>query len=70
VTTADNRRYTYQMTSEYITSKYSTQILAATRQVGGETFSLVACSKTNRLPTDLDYRIVSNFKFVEWVDLG
>jgi len=70
VTTADNRRYTYQMASEYITSKYSNQILAATRQVGGETFSLVACSKTNRLPTDLDYRIVSNFKLVEWVDLG
>jgi hypothetical protein len=70
VTTADNRRYTYQMTSEYITSKYSNQILAATRQAVGETFSLVSCSKTNRLPTDLDYRIVSNFKFVEWVDLG
>jgi hypothetical protein len=70
VTTFDNRRYTYKMTSEYITSKYSDQILAATRQVGGETFSLVACSRTNRLPTDLDYRIVSTFTLVEWVDLG
>lgn len=70
VFTFDNRRYTYKMTAEYITSKYSSQILAATRQVGGETFSLVACSRTNRLPTDLDYRIVSTFKLVEWVDLG
>jgi LPXTG-site transpeptidase (sortase) family protein len=70
VTTFDNRRYTYQMASEYITSKFSSQILAATRQIGGETFSLVACSRTNRLPTDLDYRIVSTFKLVEWVDLG
>jgi sortase (surface protein transpeptidase) len=70
VVTADNRRYTYRMTAEYITSKYSSQILAATRQVGGETFSLVACSKTNRLPTDLKYRIVSTFHLVEWVDLG
>jgi len=70
VTTGDNRRYTYQMASEYITSKYADQILAATRQVGGETFSLVACSKTNRLPTNLAYRIVSTFKLVGWVDLG
>ncbi|MBV1893237.1 MAG: sortase [Ilumatobacteraceae bacterium] len=70
VDTADRRRYTYRMATEYITSKYASQILAATRQVGGETFSLVACSKTNGLPTDLDYRIVSTFTLVDWVDLG
>ena len=44
--------------------------LTAVDAVGGETFSLVACSRTNRLPTDLDYRIVSTFRLVEWVDLG
>jgi hypothetical protein len=70
VYTADNRVYTYRMVAEYITSKYAKDVLGATRRIGGETLSLVACSKTNRLPTDLSYRIVSTFRLVEWADLG
>ena len=70
VYTSDNRVYTYRMVAEYIRSKYANDILAATRIVGGETLSLVACSKTNRLPTSLEYRIVSTCQRVEWADLG
>jgi hypothetical protein len=68
--TSDQRRYTYRMVAEYITSKYPDDILATTRRVGGETVSLVACSRTNRLPTSLSYRIVSTFALVGWDDLG
>jgi hypothetical protein len=70
VYTADNRVYTYRLVAEYIRSKYANDILTATRIVGGETLSLVACSRTNRLPTSLEYRIVSTFQLVEWADLG
>ena len=68
--TADGRRYNYQMAAESITSKYSNDILAACRRVPGETVSLVSCSKTNRLPTSLQYRLVSTFRLVGWDDLG
>jgi len=68
--TADKRRYTYRMVADFITSKFSGDILAAARRVAGETISLVSCSKTNRLPTDLDFRLVTTFEFVRWEDLG
>jgi sortase (surface protein transpeptidase) len=70
IQTADQRRYTYRMVAEYITSKYASDILAATRRVGGDTISLVSCSKTNRLPTSLEYRLVTTFSLVGWDDLG
>jgi hypothetical protein len=70
VYTSDQRRYTYRMVAEYITSKYADDILAATRRVGGETVSIVACTKTNRLPTSLEYRLISTFSLVGWQDLG
>jgi LPXTG-site transpeptidase (sortase) family protein len=68
--TSDARRYTYRMVAEYITSKYSNDILSACRRVSGETVSLVSCSKTNREPTSLQYRLVSTFQLVGWDDLG
>ncbi len=68
--TADGRMYTYQMEAEFITSKYADDIFGAARWIPGETVALVACTKTNRLPTSLQYRLVSVFRFVEWVDLG
>jgi LPXTG-site transpeptidase (sortase) family protein len=70
ILTADQRRYRYRMVAEYITSKYANDILAATRRIGGETVSVVACSKTNRLPTSLEHRLVSTFSLVGWDDLG
>jgi hypothetical protein len=68
--TSDGRRYDYRMVAESITSKYNSDILAACRRVGGETVSLVSCSKTNRLPTSLQHRLVSTFSLVGWEDLG
>jgi sortase (surface protein transpeptidase) len=68
--TSDQRRYTYAMVAEFITSQYSDDILAATRRVGGETISVVSCSRTNRLPTSLQYRLVTSFALVGWDDLG
>ena len=68
--TSDQRRYTYRMVAEFITSKYADDILAATRRVGGETVSVVACTKTNRLPTSLEYRLITTFSLVGWEDLA
>jgi hypothetical protein len=68
--TSDQRRYTYRMVAEHITSKFAGDILAASRRVGGETVSLVSCSKTNRLPTSLEYRLITTFSLVRWDDLG
>jgi hypothetical protein len=70
ITTSDGRRYTYQMAADFITSKFPNDILAATRRIGGETVSLIACSRTNRLPTSLEYRLVSTFTLVGWEDIG
>ncbi len=58
------------MVRERITSKYANEILGATRLVAGETVSLVSCSKTNRMPTSLQHRLVTTFAFVGWDDLG
>jgi hypothetical protein len=68
--TADQRRYTYRMVGDVVTSKYSNDILAATRRIGGETVSVVACSQPNRLPTSLSYRLVSTFALERWDDIA
>ncbi|MCJ7780390.1 MAG: sortase, partial [Acidimicrobiia bacterium] len=70
VTTSDGRRYTYRMVSDVVTSKYSNDILSTARRIGGETISLVVCSRLDRLPTSLLYRLVSTFELVGWEDLG
>lgn len=68
--TGDGRRYTYRMVGEFVTSKYANDILAATRRIGGETISIVACTKPNREPTSLQYRLITTFALVRWDDLG
>lgn len=70
VTTSDGRRYTFRMVGDVITSKYPNDILAMARRYAGETISLVACSQPNRLPTSLEYRLISTFEFVSWEDFG
>ncbi len=70
VTTSDGRRYTFRMVSDVVSSKYSDDILAQTRRIGGETISLVSCSRLDRLPTSLEYRLISTFELVGWEDLG
>ena len=70
VTTSDGRKYTFSMVSDVVSSKYSDDILAQTRRIGGETISIVACSRPDRLPTSLEYRLISTFELVGWEDLG
>jgi hypothetical protein len=70
VTTSDGRRYTYRMVTDLITSKHARDILAGTRRLGGESIAIVSCSKTNKLPTSLEYRLISLFSYVGWEDLG
>lgn len=70
ITTSDGRRYNYQMAAEYLSTKYPNDILAKTRLVGGETVSLVSCTKLNRLPTDVNYRLISTFRLINWDDLA
>ena len=70
ILTSDKRRYVYRMSAESITSKYANDILGATRRLGGETISVVSCSKTNRLPTSLQYRLITTFSLERWEDLG
>ncbi len=70
ILTSDQRRYVYRMSAEYITSKYANDILGATRRLGGETISVVSCSKTNRLPTSLQNRLITTFSLERWDDLG
>jgi sortase (surface protein transpeptidase) len=77
VITADKRRYTYRMAAEYLTGPTATEILAATRRLGRETFALVACTgdkysgRLTRLPGgSTRYRMVSVFTFVGWADIA
>jgi sortase (surface protein transpeptidase) len=70
ILTSDSRRYTYRMVAEQVTSKYANDILAATRRIGGETVSVVSCSKPNGTPTSLEYRLVTTFTLARWEDLG
>lgn len=70
VLTSDQRRYSYALAAVSVTRKFSDEILAASRRLGGESVSMVACTKPNRQPTSLEYRLVSSFSFLGWEDLG
>ena len=70
VWTNDNRVFTYELVAEYVTSKYTSDILEHTRRVRGETLSLVSCTRLDRLPTSLEHRLVSTFKLVSWAETG
>lgn len=66
VTTGDGREYTYRMVRRDLTDAQTSNILAATRFHPGTTFSLIACSRTDFLPTSLSYRIVVTGELVSW----
>lgn len=70
VFTSDQRRYDYRMTTESITSSRTNDILSATRRVGGETMSVISCTKLDRTPTNTAYRLISTFQLTGWTDLG
>jgi sortase (surface protein transpeptidase) len=66
VTTGDGREFLYRMVRRELTNSVTANILQATRNHPGTTFSLVACSKSNFLPTSLSYRIVVTGELVSW----
>lgn len=61
ITGADGRKYTYEYVNRTITGDGATEIYNAGLGVPLPSVSLVACSKTNYLPTDTRYRMVVNF---------
>ena len=76
VTTGDRREYTYRMVRRDLTNAETANILQATRNHPGTTFSIVACtvgydSRKSRYPdkwapTSLLYRIVVTGELVSW----
>ena len=69
VTTDDGREYTYRMVRRDLTDDKTANILQATRNHPGTTFSLIACSRTDFLPTSLKYRIIVTGELVSWREL-
>jgi sortase (surface protein transpeptidase) len=75
VTTSDNRVYTYRAVGRTMVRGYSkagppvADILAAVRAFPGTTLSLVACTRTDWLPTSLNHRIVVTGELIEWREL-
>ena len=70
ITTDDGRRFRYRYVGRTLTSDDPNAILRATRRLGGDTISLIACSRPDFSPTSLDYRIISTFELVDWTDIG
>jgi sortase (surface protein transpeptidase) len=70
--TADGRLFTYRMVRRDLvwgasrSGPPTANILAATRQHPGTTLSLIACTRTDWLPTSLNHRIVVTFELVSW----
>ncbi|MFT3851904.1 MAG: sortase [Ilumatobacteraceae bacterium] len=61
ITGSDGRTFTYQYVDRTITGDGAAEIYNAGLGVTLPSLSLVACSKTNFLPTDTRFRIVVNF---------
>lgn len=58
ITTGDRREFTYRMVRRDLTNSNVNNILAATRLHPGTTTSLIACTRTDWLPTSIYYRII------------
>ena len=79
VFTGDQRKYTFKLVREVLTSSDPREILEASQARSGQTgkasFSLVACTGTqyfkDRLPRGgIAFRMVSTFELVRWDDLA
>ena len=66
LSTSDGRTYTYQVVDRFLTDANTQNILDATRFVGGTTYSLIACTEPNLLPTNTAYRIVVTGVLLGW----
>jgi hypothetical protein len=72
VTTTDNREFTYRMVGRTMVTGANSSgppvanILAASRRFPGTTLSIIACTRTDWLPTSLNHRIVVTGELVSW----
>ena len=64
ITAADGRVFTYQYARRDITGSGAAEIYNVGLQAPLPSLSLVACSKTNTLPTDTRYRLVVTFSLI------
>ena len=75
VYTSDGREYTYRYARTDIVlgpdrnGPPPENILAATRLHPGTTFSMIACTYPNGLPTSLNHRIIITFELVSWREI-
>jgi hypothetical protein len=69
LTTSDDREFTYRMVRRDLTNANPLNILQATKNHPGTTFSLIACSRSDFLPTSLAYRIVVTGELVSWREI-
>ncbi|HZB43001.1 MAG TPA: sortase [Ilumatobacter sp.] len=66
LSTSDGRTYTYEVVDRFLTDSRTQNILDATRFVPGTTFSLIACTEPNFLPTSTAWRIVVTGVLLGW----
>jgi sortase (surface protein transpeptidase) len=70
LSTGDGRVYTYQVVDRFLTDFRTQNILDATRFIPGTTFSLIACTEPNFLPTSTAWRIVVTGVLLGWHSTG
>jgi sortase (surface protein transpeptidase) len=68
LTSNDGRKWRYVYGYDWVTDAQATNILAATRFWSGPTISLISCTKPNKLPTDLKWRLITTFTFDRWYE--
>jgi hypothetical protein len=66
LSTTDGRTYTYQVVDRFLTDSNTQHILDATRFIPGTTYSLIACTQPNFLPTSTSWRIVVTGVLLGW----
>jgi hypothetical protein len=66
LSTSDGRTYTYQVVYRFLTDSNNQHILDATRFIGGTTYSLIACTLPNFLPTSTSWRMVVTGVLLGW----
>jgi sortase (surface protein transpeptidase) len=75
ITTSDGRKFQYRIVRKDLTNEVPGNILGATRLAPGTaeypntTLSLIGCSRTNQLPTDIRFRLIITGELVKWWDV-
>lgn len=62
----DGRVFHYKMIDDVITDNRPPNILAACRYWPGPSVNLVSCSRLDKLPTDLKWRLITRFGWIRW----